>query len=52
MKRSMLSKDLQKFVEFILEYRKIGIESKIEEKAVNFLITPDSLQNVKDVSFY
>jgi hypothetical protein len=52
MKRPMLNKDLQKIVEFIVEYRKNPIELKpLQEKSVNFLITPESLQNVKDVSF-
>lgn len=52
MKRPMLNKDLQKIVEFIVEYRKNPNELRpLQEKAVNFLITPESLQNVKDVSF-
>jgi hypothetical protein len=52
MKRPMLNKDLQKIVEFIVEYRKSPNELKpLQEKAVKFLITPESLQNVKDVSF-
>ncbi|XP_042900290.1 vacuolar protein sorting-associated protein 26C isoform X2 [Parasteatoda tepidariorum] len=45
MKRSLLNKDLQKVLEFIVEYK----EQKADSKAVpvNFNITPESLQNVK-----
>jgi len=49
MKRPMLNKDLQKIVEFIVEYRKPNELKPFLEKAINFLITPESLQNVKDV---
>lgn len=53
MKRSMLNKDLQKIVEFMVEYPRSPMEPKmIEGKSVNFTITPDSLQNVKDVRFF
>ena len=52
MKRSMLNKDLQKTIEFMVEYPKSPMEPRmIEDKSVNFTITPDSLQNVKDVRF-
>lgn len=52
MKRSMLNKDLQKTIEFMVEYPRSPMEPRmIEDKSVNFTITPDSLQNVKDVRF-
>ncbi len=45
MKRSILNKDLQKVSEFIVEY----IESERgDEKPVEFTVTPQSLENVKD----
>ena len=44
MKRSLLSKDLQKVSEFIVEYTHGG---KIEEKPVEFTSDPSSLENVK-----
>ncbi|XP_054160872.1 vacuolar protein sorting-associated protein 26C-like [Oppia nitens] len=51
LRRTMLSKDLQKSVEFIVEYRPpLQIMKPFVSKAVNFLITPDSLQNIKDKS--
>jgi len=52
MKRSMLNKDLQKTVEFIVEQRKRPEDASmiVDSKPVNFTITPESLQNVKDVS--
>lgn len=45
MKRSLLNKDLQKVMEFILEYK----NQKVNDNPVpvNFSITPDSLQNVR-----
>ena len=46
----MLNKDLQKIVEFIVEYRRPTQVMQMVEKPVNFIITPESLQNVKDVS--
>lgn len=46
----MLNKDLQKVVEFIVEYRRPQEMKTLVEKSVNFVITPESLQNVKDVS--
>jgi len=49
-RRPMLNKDLQKIVEFIVEYRRPTQMKTISEKAVTFLITPESLQNVKDKS--
>ena len=46
MKRSFLSKDLQKEVEFIVEYSE---RTKTDEpNPVDFSITPQSLTNVKD----
>lgn len=44
MKRSLLNKDLQKVSEFIVEF--VSGE-KIEEKAVDFTSSPESLENVK-----
>jgi len=49
-KRPMLNKDLQKVVEFIVEYRKPPELKPLIDKSVHFLITPESLQNVKDRS--
>ena len=45
MKRSLLNKDLQKTSEFIVESFS---GEKIEEKAVDFVVSPQSLENVKD----
>ncbi len=45
MKRSLLAKDLQKVSEFLVENME---GEKVEEKAVNFTISPQSLDNVKD----
>ena len=45
MKRSLLSKDLQKVSEFIVEYPE---SDKGEDKPVDFTITPQSLENVKN----
>jgi len=45
MKRSLLSKDLVKTSEFIVES---SSAEKIEDKSVDFIITPQSLENVKD----
>ena len=45
MKRSILNKDLQKTSEFIVEYNETD---RGEEKPVDFTITPQSLENVKD----
>lgn len=47
MKRSLLAKDMTKTVEFIIEYTNKG--AKAETKPVPFTITPESLQNVKEV---
>lgn len=44
MKRSLLSKDLQKVSEFIVEYT---AGEKIETKPVEFTSSPESLENVK-----
>ncbi|KAK6173161.1 hypothetical protein SNE40_016669 [Patella caerulea] len=46
MKRSLLSKDLQKQCEFIVEYK--AQEEKAISKPVNFTITPETLSNVKE----
>ncbi|XP_055938782.1 vacuolar protein sorting-associated protein 26C-like [Argiope bruennichi] len=45
MKRSLLNKDLQKLLEFIMEYKSQKGDSKAVP--VNFSITPESLQNVR-----
>lgn len=45
MKRSLLNKDLQKIMEFIVEYKNQKVNSN--PVPVNFSITPDSLQNVR-----
>ncbi|GIY54091.1 vacuolar protein sorting-associated protein 26C [Caerostris darwini] len=45
MKRSLLNKDLQKIIEFIMEYKNQKVDSKAVP--VNFSITPESLQNVR-----
>lgn len=44
MKRSLLSKDLQKVSEFIVEY---ASDEKLVEKPVDFTSSPESLENVK-----
>lgn len=46
MKRSLLSKDLQRQCEFIVEYK--DTEEKAVAKCIPFTITPDTLQNVRD----
>ncbi|KFM74367.1 Down syndrome critical region protein 3-like protein, partial [Stegodyphus mimosarum] len=46
MKRSLLNKDLQKVMEFIVEYKNQKVDSKAVP--VNFSITPESLQNVRN----
>ncbi|XP_035233625.1 vacuolar protein sorting-associated protein 26C-like [Stegodyphus dumicola] len=46
MKRSLLNKDLQKIMEFIVEYKNQKVDSKAVP--VNFSITPESLQNVRN----
>lgn len=46
MKRTFLSKDLSKTCEFIVEYK--SQEELSHAKPIPFVITPDSLQNVKD----
>lgn len=48
MKRSLLAKDMTKTVEFIIEYTDKG--AKAEVKPVPFTITPETLQNNKEVS--
>lgn len=47
MKRSLLSKDLQKTSEFIVEYGS-AVEKKEDIKPVEFTISPQSLENVKE----
>ncbi|XP_064651224.1 vacuolar protein sorting-associated protein 26C-like [Lineus longissimus] len=46
MKRSLLNKDVQKQCEFIVEYKEN--EEKAVCKPMNFTISPDTLQNVKE----
>ncbi|XP_013382522.1 Down syndrome critical region protein 3 homolog [Lingula anatina] len=46
MKRSLLNKDLQKQLEFIVEYKEQ--EEKAKAKVVQFTISPETLQNVKE----
>jgi hypothetical protein len=49
----MLNKDLQKIIEFMIESKPASNElGPSESKPINFLITPDSLQNVKDVGIF
>ena len=45
MKRSLLNKDLQKVSEFLVEYTD---GEKATDKSVDFTISPQSLENVKD----
>ncbi|GAB6027117.1 Down syndrome critical region protein 3 [Chamberlinius hualienensis] len=47
MKRSLLNKDLQKIVEFIVEYKD---GEKAVPKSIDFYISPESLQNIKEKS--
>ncbi|XP_069677159.1 vacuolar protein sorting-associated protein 26C isoform X1 [Periplaneta americana] len=47
MKRSFLAKDLIKVAEFIVEYKASSCEKAVPHP-VNFSITPESLQNIKD----
>lgn len=47
----MLNKDLQKVVEFMVENKPLMNQSCAANQPVTFTITPDSLQNVKIVSF-
>ncbi|XP_070548662.1 vacuolar protein sorting-associated protein 26C-like isoform X2 [Ptychodera flava] len=48
MKRSVLSKDLSKSSEFIVEYKQKSEQSVV--KPVPFTITPESLQNIRERS--
>ncbi|GAM21664.1 hypothetical protein SAMD00019534_048390 [Acytostelium subglobosum LB1] len=50
MKRGILSKDLQKAVEFVVETQTPTQLLAKETTPVNFLITPDSLSNFKKIS--
>ena len=50
MKRPLLAKDLQKTCEFIIEYTNKDVTDKAKSKPVPFTITPDSIQNVKEVT--
>lgn len=46
----MLNKDLQKGIEFMIESKpNLTDFTPVETKPISFVITPDSLQNVKDV---
>ncbi|KAJ8891864.1 hypothetical protein PR048_004419, partial [Dryococelus australis] len=47
MKRGFLAKDLIKVAEFIVEYKSLRAD-KAESHPVQFSITPESLQNMKD----
>ena len=47
MKRSLLSRDIQKVVEFIVE-TKSDITAEDDPKRVEFTVSPESLQNVKN----
>ena len=50
MKRSLLSKDLQSQVEFIIEY---GVPQETPlPKALNFNLTPDTLQAKEVITVY
>ena len=49
MKRSLLNRDIQKVVEFIVECKSSSIPED-GEKRVDFTVNPDSLQNVKNRS--
>lgn len=46
MKRSLLSKDLNKQCEFIVEYK--AQEEKAQSKPIKFTITPETLTNIKE----
>ncbi|KAE8621471.1 hypothetical protein XENTR_v10004843 [Xenopus tropicalis] len=50
MKRSLLAKDLTKSCEFIIH--SLPQKAKLPPTPVDFTITPETLQNVKEVSFY
>lgn len=63
LKRPMLNKDIQKVVEFMIENKPveqhivqpnnglIGSDPASGGKPIKFILNPESLQNVKDVSF-
>ncbi|XP_052806911.1 vacuolar protein sorting-associated protein 26C-like [Mya arenaria] len=46
MKRSLLNKDLNKQLEFIVEYKET--EDRAKPKPINFTITPETLTNLKE----
>ncbi|KAL4229541.1 Down syndrome critical region protein 3 [Mactra antiquata] len=48
MKRSLLSKDLSKQCEFIVEYKEPVQVEKIKPKPINFTISPETLTNLKE----
>jgi len=48
MKRSLMSKDIQKVTEFLVEYKEENTEVA-SPKPLDFSITPESLQNIRDV---
>lgn len=62
----MLNRDVQKVLEFIIEYKPplkvdplftesssiVAYGSATGGKPIKFLLTPESLQNVKDVRFF
>ncbi|WAR04255.1 VP26C-like protein [Mya arenaria] len=47
MKRSLLNKDLNKQLEFIVEYKET--EDRAKPKPINFTITPETLTNLKEI---
>lgn len=47
-KRSILSKDLQKQIEFIVENKTSSKDEKNKSKAIPFTISPETLTNVKE----
>ncbi|XP_052061277.1 vacuolar protein sorting-associated protein 26C-like [Mytilus californianus] len=48
MKRSLLSKDLQKSIEFIVENKTTNKDEKNKSKAIPFTISPETLTNIKE----
>ncbi|VDI43470.1 Hypothetical predicted protein [Mytilus galloprovincialis] len=48
MKRSLLSKDLQKTIEFIVENKTTNKDEKNKSKAIPFTISPETLTNIKE----
>lgn len=48
MRRSLLAKDLMKQQEFIVEYKDPSKSQGLDRKPVEFRVSPDSLENVKE----